>query len=211
MATKNELKGEIERLESRVSELRADLSQANDLADEMREHVEDASHLIENWIEVFDMDLDDDDLWIFDPNQSRLWEAHKTLREEHSKLIRDWNKFAADYNSVVAPRSLGRPLQASDAQVKDVRKLRKKGVSLRRIAAETGLGLRTVRTVVEKDEGTGRTSKQTNLFRKRELDRLRAAEYRARKRGRDRLPKEINKTLKRGKELVKAAKGLGDG
>ncbi len=58
--------------------------------------------------------------------------------------------------------------------------------------------------------GADRTSKQTNLLRKREFDRLRAADYRARKKARDQLPNRINQTLKRGEELVKAAKGLGE-
>ena len=145
---------------------------------------------------------------LFDRKQSKLWEDHKALHEEHQKLIRQWNKFVGEYNSAVAPRGLGRPLQASDAQVKDVRKLRKKGVSLRSIAGQTGLGLRTVRTIVEKDQGADRVSKRTNVLRKRELNRLRAADYRARNRGRDQLPKRINETLKRGQELTKAAKGL---
>jgi hypothetical protein len=48
------------------------------------------------------------------------------------------------------------------------------------------------------------------VLRKRELGRLRAADYRARKRGRDQLPKRINETLKRGQELSKAAKGLAE-
>ncbi len=64
-----------------------------------------------------------------------------------------------DYNATVAPRSLGRPLLASDAQVKEVRKLRKAGRSLRAIAGQTKLGLSTVRTIVEKDTGTGRAGK----------------------------------------------------
>jgi hypothetical protein len=49
---------------------------------------------------------------------------------------------------------------------------------------------------------------RTNLLRQREFDRLRAAEYRARRRARDQLPKRINATIKRGQELVRAAKDL---
>jgi hypothetical protein len=47
-------------------------------------------------------------------------------------------------------------------------------------------------------------------LRKREIDRLRAAEHRAQKRTRDQLPKRIAETRKHGDELVKAAKGLDD-
>ncbi|MCZ6770783.1 MAG: hypothetical protein O7G83_02195 [Proteobacteria bacterium] len=94
--------------------------------------------------------------------------------------------------------------------MKNVRRLRKAGNSLRAIAAQTGLGLRTVRTIAEKDAGTGRIGKRTNLLRKREIDRLRAAEHRSRKRIRDGLPKRITETRKRGEELIKAAKGLDD-
>jgi hypothetical protein len=39
-------------------------------------------------------------------------------------------------------------------------------------------------------------------------DRAAAARWRARKRTRDALPKRINETLAKGRELVKAAKGL---
>ncbi len=99
-------------------------------------------------------------------------------------------------------------LQASDAQIKEVRKLRKTKTSLRAIAEQTGLGFGTVRTIVGQDAGTDRTSKRTNLLRKREIDRQRAADYRVRKRARDLLPKRITETRKRGVALIKAAKGL---
>ena len=64
----------------------------------------------------------------------------------------------AQYNAVVSPRNVGRPLAASDAQYAQVRKLHKAGKSLRWIAEETSLGLNTVRTIVGKVEGTDRTS-----------------------------------------------------
>lgn len=42
----------------------------------------------------------------------------------------------------------GRPLAATEAQIAEVRKLRKAGGSLRDIASQTGLGLQTVRTIL---------------------------------------------------------------
>ena len=194
--------------DEQIKELRDERSRAIDLVDEMREHIEDANELIESWKEAFDMELADDGMWHF--HSDKVADAYTSLLDEHKKLLREWNKFVGDYNSTVAPRGLGRPLEASEAQVKNVRRLRKAGKSLRAISTETGLGLRTVRTIVGKDSGTDRTSKRTNLLRKRVFDKLRAAEYRSRKRVRDQLPKRITETLKRGEELLKAAKGLDD-
>ena len=215
MTSMKELKARIEELEvdlryrdDQIKELRGEHSQAVDLVDEMREHVEGANDLIDSWIEAFGMEMNEDGVYAL--NRELLLDQHTKLRETHNKLLRRWNKFVGEYNSTVAPRDLGRPLQASEAQVKEVRKLRKRGGSLRAIAEQTGLGIQTVRTIVGKDTGTDRTGKRANLLRKREIDRLRAAEYRAQKRTRDGLPKRITETRKRGDELVKAAKGLGD-
>ena len=204
-----ELEGDLRYRNDQIKELRQDNSRAFDLVAEMREQVEDSNALTDSWIEVFEMEQNGDGAWIFDRRQSKIWDAHSKLLEKHNKLVRQWNKFIGDYNATVAPRGLGRPLQASDAQIKEVRKLRKAKASLRAIAQQTGLSLRTVRTIVGKDAGTDRTSKRTNLLRKREIDRLKAAEYRVRKRARDQLPKRITEVQKRGKDLVKAAKGLG--
>ncbi len=215
MTSMKELKARIEEIEvdlryrdDQIKELRQERTRAFDLVDEMREQVEAGNDLIESWIEAFDMELKEDGLWAFDA--LKIMDNHEKLNEAHNKLIRQWNKFVGEYNSAVAPRDLGRPLQASEAQVKEVRKLRKAKGSLRAIAEKTGLGLQTVRTIVGKDAGTDRTGKRANLLRKREINRLRAAEYRAQKRTRDQLPKRITETRKRGEELVKAAKGLGD-
>ena len=215
MTSMKELRGRVEELEAdlryrdeQIKELREERRSAVDLVDEMREHVDDSNALIDSWIEVFRMEQNDDGAWVYKP--SAAVEDFNALFEKHEKMVRQWNRFVGDYNSTVAPRGLGRPLEASEAQVKNVRRLRKGKNSLRAIAAQTGLGLRTVRTIVDKDAGTGRIGKQTNLLRKREVDRLRVAEYRARKRTRDQLPKRITETRKHGEELAKAAKGLDD-
>ena len=215
MTSKDELKGRIEELEAdlryrddQIKELRQERNTAVDLVDEMREQIEAGNAVIDAWIEGFDLELGDDGTYSW--NKHRLVDQHHSLQEKYNKLVRQWNKFVGDYNRTVAPRNFGRPLEASEAQIKKVRQLRKAGKSLRTIAAETGLGLRTVRTIIEKDAGTGRIGKRTNLLRKREIDRLRAAEYRFKKRIRERLPKRITETWKRGDALIKAAKGLDD-
>ena len=215
MASMNELKARIEELEAdlryrddQIKGLRADNSRAFDLVAEMRDQAEAGNDLIDSWIEVFKMEQDDDGAWMFKPMAAV--DDYNALYEDREKLVRQWNKFVGEYNSTVAPRGVGRPLDAGEAQIKEVRKLRKAGRSLRAIAEKAGLGLQTVRTIIGKDAGTDRTGKRANLLRKREIDRLRAAEYRVQKRTSDLLPKRITETRKRGEDLVKAAKGLGD-
>jgi hypothetical protein len=104
------------------------------------------------------------------------------------------------------PRNVGRPLAASEAQRAAVLKLRKAGKSLRVIAEETSLGLRTVCTIVDQGNGTDRTT--VKHLARIDPDRKLEASWRARKRVRDSLPKRIGETLERGRALVKEAKGL---
>jgi hypothetical protein len=91
-----------------------------------------------------------------------------------------------------------RPLQ--------VRKLRKSGMSLRGIADETSLPLHTIRTIVGKVNGTDRTT--IKHLERIDPDRARQVSWKARKRTRDALPRQINEALKTSAELLKAAKGL---
>jgi hypothetical protein len=193
----------------KVRQLTTELGEARELADRMREHVEDVDRLLEQWIEVFDMQQDESGDWAFDRKQTRLWEHYDKLLEENRKLVRDWNKIVPKYNARIAPREMGRPIAASAAQRDAVLKRRKAGESLRTIAAATLLSLRTVRTILAKASGSDRATKRTNELRRREFDRLRAAAYRARKRARDALPKQITELQKSGAALVKAAKGMG--
>jgi hypothetical protein len=130
-----------------------------------------------------------------------------TAGTAHAALVRKWNAAVDDFNSAVRqPRNVGRPLAASDAQCATVLKLRKTGTSLRDIAAETSLGLWTVRTIIDKRAGTDRTSRK--YFERITPDRKEVAAWQARKRTRDSLPKRINATLKEGRDLVREARGL---
>jgi DNA-binding CsgD family transcriptional regulator len=198
-----ELEDEVKLKDARIKELREELAQANELINQMREQLEDSNALIDSWIEAFDMVLTEGG-WDFAP-----WKAeHEGYHEQYMALLREWNTFVPEYNAIVAPtvRGLGRPLAASESQQQEVLELRKAGVSLRAIAERTGLTLRTVRTIVGRKEGTDRTTKRAAELRRLELSRARMNTWRARKRTRDALPKRINKTRKRGEELVKVAK-----
>jgi hypothetical protein len=119
-------------------------------------------------------------------------------------LIREWNGAVADFNAVYGgKRNVGRPLGASDAQVEQVRRLHKQGVSLRGIVDETSLGLRTIRTIVDQPERKDRTSRKYL-----ERIKLEGRAFKARKRTRDSIPKRLNAVLKTARELAKEAKGL---
>src|SRR5262249_46489579 len=150
------------------------------------EHVQECREITESWIEAFQMRRTDD-------GKVLVWasfvEQHDDLVDKHNALVREWNKMVPKYNAVVVPKNIGRPLEASEAQCLEVQRLRKTGASLRAIVAQTGLGLRTIRTIIGRQNGTDRTSKQTNVLRKRELNRQRMISWRARKRTRDALPR----------------------
>jgi Homeodomain-like domain len=59
------------------------------------------------------------------------------------------------YIALIAHRNIGRPLAASDAQRATVLKLHKAQHSLRSIAEDVNLSLRTVRTIIDKRDGRG--------------------------------------------------------
>ena len=105
------------------------------------------------------------------------------------------------------PVEPGRPIEASDEQQDSVRRLRKKRRSLRGIASDTGLSLKTVRSIVGHMSGTSDKAKRARLKRERELGRLRQAGARARKRDKDALVTETQRLLKDGERLQRPAEG----
>jgi transposase len=194
-----DLENEIKHRDRRILELKREVDEAQMLITEMREHVQDCSDQTERFIEAFDMVLGDDGSYRWPTVQSQFNE----LADKHNTLVAQWNRMVLKYNAVVAPKGVGRPLAASEAQQREVRALHKVGKSLRVIAGMTGLGLGTVRTIVGKAEGTDRTTTRTNALRKLELNRANMAAYRARKRTRDALPKQITELVNRGRDLMK--------
>lgn len=204
-----ELEVDLKQRDRRIATLKAALDEATSLKDDMAEQVKEHAEIIDDWIQVFDMQQDDDGRWLFDVNQVAVWETAAELTEKNNAIIRRWNKFVPKYNAMVRPRDSGRPLAASEDQVLTVRKLRRDGASLRAVVAQTGLGLRTVRTIVEKDQGTDRTADRRKELRRLELDRLRAAEWRSRIRRRGDLEKRVTRHRKRVDDLLKASKGIG--
>lgn len=202
------LKARFELCQGDLQRAKAERDEALELVDTMRENMQESSDLIESWIDVFDMQKNDAGFWIYNRDQVEIWKLHDELLTEFNKLVRDWNKFVPRYNATINPKNAGRPLAASDAQVAKVKELRRGGHSLRATAKETGLSLRTVRTILDNAAGKPRDDGKAKELRRREFNRMRAAAFRARKRKLEATEKELNRVLKESTRLQKAARGL---
>ena len=200
--SKADLEDELKERDRRIADLRREIDEARDLIQRQDEQLQDVNELIEGWKEAFEMTLDDDGVWSF----PEFIHTANNYHDQYAALLKRWNKFVPRYNATVVKRNVGRPLAASDAQVATVRKLRAEGLSLRRIAEETTLGLKTVCTIVDKGAGVDRTT----IKHLKRIDPDRAAErlWQARWRSREALPKRIAAIEKANDELRKEAKGL---
>jgi hypothetical protein len=119
------------------------------------------------------------------------------LRLRYNKLVGSFNR------NIATVQPVGRPIAASEAQQMQVLKLRKRGLSLNAIIEETSLSMRTIRTIVDKDHGTDRT---TNHRRKRLGLEPKKKDWRVA--SMDSMPKRMTKHFEQGRELRKEAKGL---
>jgi DNA repair exonuclease SbcCD ATPase subunit len=195
-----ELQDEIKRRDERIEELRQEIDELRDLVRRMEEHVEDADAVIERWKESFDMEQTASGNWTWKP----FWEEHDKTIDAHNDLVRKWNKYLPVINGRTQP--VGRPLGASEAQVRAVLKLHKAGRSLRWIAEELTLSFNTVRTIVAKKNGIDRTSRKhlERIDNRREVLR-----WMRQKRTGDALPRQAQRVVEEGRELLKEAKGPG--
>lgn len=153
---------------------------------------------------AFDMQLGDDG---YSCQTGLAIEQHDQLIARHHDLLRRWNAMVGKYHAIVAPKDIGRPLAASEAEIAQVLKLRKEGVPLRLIVDETNLGRQTVRTILGRENRTDRTT--VKRIERLGIDKTELIRSKARKRSRDALPKRIKQTLEQGAELIREAKGLG--
>ena len=126
-----ELEEELRRSKAREKELKAELIEARDLLDRQADTVQSVHDLHQGWIDALQMVQSEDGTW-------SMSLAFKDQIEAHSKLVARWNRLVDRWNREVAPQSVGRPLQASDAQVKEVKKLRKKVAEGRQLARANG-------------------------------------------------------------------------
>jgi hypothetical protein len=204
--TVGELQDELKHKDERIEELRQEIDEQGELIQRLREHAEDYDNCMERWKETFQMTMTDDGSWTWNP----FWKEHFKTIDDYNALVRNWNKYVPFINGRTQP--VGRPLAASEAQAAEVLRLHKQGRSLRGIADDTSLGLNTVRTIVTKKNGTDRTMKKHRQRLERiELDRVRLASQRRQKRTGDALPRQAQRVVEEGRDLIKEAKGLGRG
>ena len=200
----SELEDDIKERDRRIAELKDELERERDLAYQLGEHVKDADNMIDLWIQGFGMVLNDKGMWDWSTDADFI--VGFKWFEKYKALLRDWNKFVPDYNALVRPRNVGRPLLASETQCVEVLKLHKAGKSLRGIVEETNLGLQTVRTVIGQRKRTDRTT--VKYLSRIDSDRARMKTWMAKKQMRDRLPKQIYELRETGDKLLKEVKGL---
>jgi hypothetical protein len=154
------------------------------------------------WRETFGMELVEGG-WTWQP----FWDDHWKLVARFGDLVKRWNRAVPILNA--GSQEVGRPLAASEAQIATVRRLHKQGKSLRWIVDETNLTLRTVRTIVGRDDGTDRTTKTRR--EKIEIDKFTRSRWKSQKRTGDALPGRVNAVIETGNALATEAKGLGRG
>jgi hypothetical protein len=197
------LQDEIKHRDRRIEELRREVDELRDLVRRLEEHAEEYTSCMEAWKESFDMVETENGGWTWAP----FWDEHNEVIDDYNKLVRDWNRALPLING--NPQPVGRPLQASEAQCDTVLKLHKQGRSLRAIAEECTLGLNTVVTIVNKSNGTDRTTKKHRARLERIDPSRHTLRWKRQHRSGANLPRRAQAAVKEGRALIKEAKGLG--
>ena len=93
------LEDRLKATERRVAEIKAERDEATELVERMREHVQDATSMIEQWCQAFDMQLDDDGKWTY-----AAWVSEREADwQNYLALVEKWNRFVPDYNRRLRP------------------------------------------------------------------------------------------------------------
>jgi lambda repressor-like predicted transcriptional regulator len=126
----------------------------------MEEWVKERDAYLEEFVTTFGLDLDNDGFY---RNGDFIW-RHQQLFDDYNALVTRQNKLVRRFNANIASvQPVGRPIAASEAQQDRVLKLHKAGRSSRWTAEEIGLSRRTVTTVIEKSDGTDRTTSKRRV------------------------------------------------
>ena len=111
-----ELEDALKIAEQRIAQMKQERDEAYELVDRMKQHVEDADELIQQWISAEQLELGDNGMYQMSVS---LASQYDSLRDKYYALIKSWNRIVP----MIAPKDIGRPLAASEAQCKQVLKL----------------------------------------------------------------------------------------
>jgi hypothetical protein len=113
MPTKTELEDALKERDRRIAELRREKDEQADLIRRQVEHIDRAHEMIDQWIQVFGMQVNDDGKYEWDRGADEASEWH----DKYVALLKEWNGAVATFNAMYATkRSRGRPLRAFEAQ-----------------------------------------------------------------------------------------------
>jgi hypothetical protein len=155
-----DLERELRFRDQRINALKSEIDGLRQAVRDMEEWITERDAYLEEFITTFGLDLDNDGFY----RNGDFIRRHQQLFEDYSALVTRHNKLVRRFNANIASvQPVGRPIAASEAQQDRVLKLHKAGRSSRRIAEEIGLSRRTVTTVIEKSDGTDRTTSKHRM------------------------------------------------
>jgi lambda repressor-like predicted transcriptional regulator len=150
-----DLERELKFRDRRINELKSEIDGLRQAISDMEEWVKERDAYLEEFITTFGLELDNDGFY----RNGDFIRRHQQLFDDYNALVTRQNKLVRRFNANIASvQPVGRPIAASEAQQDRVLKLHKAGKSPRWIADEMGLSRRTVTTVIEKSDGTDRTT-----------------------------------------------------
>ena len=222
-ATIGELEDDVKRLTKRLDDIRCEHDETVALVSIKCETLALQEEALQNWRDQIDVffwveaikDAEASRKEYADRYEALLAEAIKDRKEyadRYEALLAKWNAFVPEYNEVVAQkkRNFGRPPAASNAQAARVLDLHKADQSLRSIAEDINIGVRSVRTIIDKKDGVDRAT-QARLERIAP-DRITTTKQRALQRKLAGIPQRLKRLLKDMDRLTadldKRAKGM---
>ena len=204
-ATIGELEDDVKRLTKRLDDIRCEHDETVALVSIQCETLALQEEALQNWRDQIDVFF-----WVEAIKDAEA--SRKEYADRYEALLAKWNAFVPVYNEVVAQkkRNFGRPPAASNAQAARVLDLHKADQSLRSIAEDINIGVRSVRTIIDKKDGVDRAT-QARLERIAP-DRITTTKQRALQRKLAGIPQRLKRLLKDMDRLTadldKRAKGM---
>ena len=197
-ATIGELEDDVKRLTKRLDDIRCEHDETVALVSIQCEALALQEDALQNWRDQIDVFF-----WVEAIKDAEA--SRKEYADRYEALLAKWNAFVPEYNEVVAQkkRNFGRPPAASNAQAA-------RDQSLRSIAEDINIGVRSVRTIIDKKDGVDRAT-QARLERIAP-DRITTTKQRASQRKLTGIPQRLKRLLKDMDRLTadldKRAKGM---